>query len=138
MNMEEAANIYKKLPTHTAALLGAWRIDKENNFYINNSDFIFRQANNDIPVFSLTGSSINNWAIGGYIPRYEDIGKILGEKAFQLLYNNDEERKAEFIIMPNHYQFNAQKLNELGFSDIKLPKHAELINQEPTFFESYR
>lgn len=138
MNMEEAANIYKKLPTHTAALLGAWRIDKENNFYINNSDFIFRQANNDIPVFSLTGSSINNWAIGGYIPRYEDIGKILGEKAFQLLYNNDEERKAEFIIMPNHYQFNVQKLNELGFSDIKLPKHAELINREPTFFESYR
>jgi len=138
MNMEKAANIYKELPSHTTALLGSWRIDKENNFYINNSDFVFRQANDNIPVFSLTGSSINSWAIGGYIPRYEDIGKVLGEKAYQLLYNNDEERKAEFIIMPNYYQFNAQKLNELGFSDKKLPKHAELINQSPTFFESYR
>ncbi len=138
MNMESAANIYKKLPAHTVALLGAWKIDRENNFYINNSDFVFRQANDNIPVFSLTGTSINNWAIGGYIPRYDDIGRILGEKAYQLLYNNEEEKKAEFIIIPNYYQFNAQKLKELGFSDKKLPKHAELINRQPTFFESYK
>lgn len=136
MNIDEASNMYKHLPLNTVALLGTWKIDKDDDLYISNSEFVFKQANKKIPVFSLTGSSIGSWAIGGYIPKYGGTGKLLGEKAYQILYKGAS--KAEFIIRPNHYQFDMQKVKELGFNTKMLPKYADLVNRQLTFLENYR
>ncbi|MCI1646978.1 MAG: HAMP domain-containing histidine kinase [Bacteroides sp.] len=133
-DLEEAINQYHHLPPHTVALLGTWRIDKNDYFYINNANIAFEQANPTIPVFSLTGTSISNWAIGGYIPQYDGVGKILGEKAYKLLSHKKDH--PEYITLPNQYKFDAQKLEKLKLSENKLPKQALVINRKPTFFEA--
>lgn len=45
MNIDEASNMYKHLPLNTVALLGTWKIDKDDDLYISNSEFVFKQAN---------------------------------------------------------------------------------------------
>lgn len=133
-DMEKAVHIYHHLPPQTVALLGTWRIDKKNNFYINNANIAFEQANPDIPVFSLTGTSISNWAIGGYTPQYGGIGEILGKKAYELLFQQNTH--SEYIILPNQYRFDALKLERWNLSQNKLPEKALIINRKPTFFET--
>ena len=66
-------------------LLGIWRIDNRGITYMNNSVYAFSKANPLLPMFSMTSTAIGYWAIGGYVPQYEGVGKSMGEYAYRFL-----------------------------------------------------
>lgn len=136
LDLNRACRLYQELPPNTVNILGTWRIDQNDNTYMNNASIAFIRVNDTIPTFSLTGSAIGYWAIGGFIPQYDGVGSMLGEKAYQLL--DEGKNQHEFILLPNRYQFDMQKIKELKFEEHNLPANSIFINKKPSFFEAYR
>lgn len=121
----------KELPENTAILLGTWRVDVNDGYYVRNATYSMMLANPDIPAFSLTSIGLGHWAIGGYIPLYRSIGKDLAQEAFKL------ERKMKpsgIQFIPNQYQLDAKKVieNNIDIKGLKLPIH--IVNEEPGLF----
>ena len=104
---------------------------------MNNSVYAFSKANPELPVFSLTATAIGYWAIGGYIPQYDGIGRSMGEQAYQFL-DKGKNNVGHIHLLPNRYKFDANKLHEWGFQDKKLPFNSLIINQQVPFFQAYR
>ena len=59
------------------------------------------------------------WAIGGYVPQYEGVGKSMGEYAYRFL-DQKETGISSINILPNRYKFDAKKLKEWGLSLIHI------------------
>lgn len=135
--LDMAAKQLRNLPNHSVMLLGIWRMDSNRITYMNNSVYAFSKANPSLPVFSLISTAIGYWAIGGYVPQCENVGKNFGEKAY-LLLDNGKDAPQNIVILPNHYKFDANKLKEWGFQNKVLPLNSVIINHQMAFFEIYK
>ena len=135
--LDMAASQLRNLPRNTVMLLGIWRIDNRGITYMNNSVYAFSEANPLLPMFSMTSTAIGYWAIGGYVPQYEGVGKSMGEYAYRFL-DQKETGISSINILPNRYKFDAKKLKEWGFGNKKLPVNSMVINQPIPFFVAYK
>lgn len=127
----------RTLPSDAAVLLGTWRVDKNNGYFMNNATYMMMGANQKVPTFSLTSIGIGHWAIGGYIPEFRTLGKDMALEAYHILQNDTYIKKSiEFI--PNQYCFDAKKLLELNIDRALLPRDASYVNEEMGFFELYK
>ena len=126
----------KQLPPQTAILLGTWRVDVNDGYYVGNATYTMMLANPKVPTFSLTSIGLGHWAIGGCIPQYRSIGKDLARQAVHLLKEHPDELDAETI--PNAYTFDAKKLKERNIAAKELPPHSVLINTEVGLFVQYK
>lgn len=136
-SLDMAASQLRNVPQNSVVLLGIWRIDNRGITYLNNSVYAFSKANPSLPVFSLTSTGIGYWAIGGYVPQYEGIGKSMGSAAYQLL-DLGKDTGSHINILPNRYKFDANKLKKWGFEDKKLPPNSIVINKQIPFFLAYK
>lgn len=137
LTLDEAVVKLHNVPKKTVMLLGIWKMDSLEVSYINNSVYAFKFANPDIPVFSLTSTGIGYWAIGGYVPSYEGVGRRLGLKAYEIL---DLKRKEnpELYTLRNEYKLDAQKMKEFNLDTKDAPKNALYINDIPPFLSIYK
>ncbi|WP_293733029.1 ATP-binding protein [uncultured Parabacteroides sp.] len=126
----------KQLPPQTVILLGTWRVDVNDGYYVGNATYTMMLANPKVPTFSLTSIGLGHWAIGGCIPKYRSIGKDLALQAIHLLKEHPDELDTETI--PNVYTFDAKKLKERGIVTKELPPHSVLINTEVGLFVQYK
>lgn len=83
--MDQAVEALHEVPHNSVLLLAMWRIDSLKMSYVNNAATAFQFVQPHIPVFSLTGTGMGHWAIGGYMPHIEGIGRRLGFKAYEVL-----------------------------------------------------
>ena len=51
-----------------------------------------------------TSTAIGYWAIGGYVPQYEGVGKNMGEYAYRFL-DQKETGISSINVLPNRYKF---------------------------------
>lgn len=123
------------LPENTAIILGTWKVDKTNAFFMRNAIYAMVGATR-APVFTVTSTGLGNWAVGGYNPEYRDTGADMAHKAFELLNNNRSQ--VHIDVIPNKYKFDAKMLETLGIDESKLPQGAIIINREPSFMEKYQ
>ena len=133
----EVCTQMQKLPSHTALLLGTWRIDSSDNYVLANTTGPISKAAQHIPAFSLSSVGMGNWAIGGYTPEYSLAGKELANLAYQYLTkkapNNDL-----FIIRHNTYTFDQARLNYFGLPIDKVPANSIIINSSENFYQKNR
>ncbi len=125
------------LPENTAILVGTWRNDKNDQYFMTNSAYTLMGAGKNIPTFTLASTGMGYWALGGYYPDYKNIGQSLGTQAYNLLYRGlrDSVSLKEFS---NSYHFDAIKLKEFGFEKKILPPGSKIENKSKTFWEEYR
>nr|WP_288651850.1 ATP-binding protein [uncultured Parabacteroides sp.] len=126
----------KQLPPQSIILLGTWRVDVNDGYYVGNATYTMMLANPKVPAFSLTSIGLGHWAIGGCIPQYRPIGKDLARQAVHLLKEHPDELDTETI--PNVYTFDAKKLKERSISTKELPPHSVFINTEVGLFVQYK
>ena len=141
MDMAQARQAMKNLPERTAAMLCVWRYDSKKVTHISNAEYVFKLANN-LPVFSLTGSGIGYWAIGGNIPRYDAVNsKIhLAQKAYDLL-DKKIDAKPDFFCYPNEFKIDMNMIKAFRLENKQLPSDALYINESntlATFIEQYK
>ncbi len=123
-----------ELPANTIMLLGTWRVDKNNGYFMNNATYMMMAANPKIPAFTLTSIGLGYWAVGGYIPQYRTIGKDMALEAYSILEKKTSQ-KAKIELIPNQYTFDAVVLDSMKIDVKKLPEGAILINKKPSFYE---
>lgn len=132
-----------KLPKNTTLLLGTWRVDKTESYYVKNSTHLLRDANKDLNVLTLTNVGIGYWAIGGYIPQYHSQGKEMAEKVIR--YFTDIENNLpvnpdqRITIVPGRYLFDEDKLNsDAKKSGYNIPENISFINTKPSFYQEHQ
>ncbi len=126
----------RSLPPSTALLLGTWRVDENDGYFMRNATYSMMEAAPYVPVFSLTSLGLGYWAIGGYMPNYRNFGKDLARQVFNVLSKQLSENHPTFV--PNQLRVDIKKISELGIERSVLPPDAELINVDPTFYEQYK
>ena len=128
----------KQLPRETAIMLGTWRVDVNDGYYVGNATYTMMSSNPNLPAFTLTSTGLSHWAIGGYIPQYRPIGKDLAKQAIDILTGKVQQKDLRAINIPNAYTFDARKLKEFNIDKNILPEDSILINTEGNLFVKYR
>lgn len=128
----------KKLPKETVILLGTWRVDVNDGYYVGNATYTMMSSNPTIPAFTLTSTGLSHWAIGGYIPKYRAIGKDLAKQVIDIQSKKLQQKELKAIQIPNIYTFDAKKLKEFNISKSSLPADSLLINTDASLFVKYR
>lgn len=126
-----------ELPPNTALLLGTWRVDMYDGYFMRNATYMMMEAAGDVPTFSITSVGIGYWAVGGVIPSYRALGKDMAHQAVRLLQGPDSDR-VEVEVIPNKIQMDSKivKDKRLDLSSIHQP--IEMVNETPSFYEQYK
>lgn len=126
----------RSLPENSVVLLGTWRVDKSGRYFLESSiRDIFPEGFN-LPVFTMTGVGLGDWAVGGCIPQDDmDVAHILEDIH---KYNNGEITGSEFVRTRTRTVFSREKMNEYGLSERNLPEEAEIIAKADPEVERYQ
>ena len=126
-----------ELPPNTALLLGTWRVDMYDGYFMRNATYTMMEAAGNVPTFSITSVGIGYWAVGGVIPSYRALGKDMAHQAVRLLQGPDSDR-VEVEVIPNKIQMDSKivKDKRLDLSSIHQP--IEMVNETPSFYEQYK
>lgn len=65
-----------RLPEKTVILLGTWRVDKNDGYFMRNTTYSMMMANPEIPAFTLTSIGMGHWAVGDVYRSIVLSGKI--------------------------------------------------------------
>lgn len=128
----------KQLPDQTAMLIGTWRVDVNDGYYVGNATYTMMTAKPSIPAFTLTSVGLGHWVLGGYIPAYRGIGKDLATQAVNLLKHNIRPDDIHASFIPNYYTFDLRKLKQFGISRSQIPAGAAFINEEVNLLIKYK
>lgn len=130
----------KDLPPQTVILIGTWRVDVNDGYFVGNATYTMMTANPSIPAFTLTSVGLGHWAIGGYIPGYDNMhmGKELAHQAIALLKEGAVPSDFPVKVIDNVYTFDARKLKEFNLDKGQLPREYTLINEEESLISKYK
>ena len=126
-----------ELPPNTALLMGTWRVDMDDGYFMRNATYTMMEAAGDVPTFSISSVGIGYWAIGGVTPSYRPLGKDMAYQAVRLLQGADSDR-IEVEVIPNKVMMDSKIVKEkrLDLSFIHQP--IEMVNENPSFYEQYK
>ena len=127
-----------RLPEKTVILLGTWRVDKNDGYFMRNATYSMMMANPKIPAFTITSIGMGHWAVGGCVPQYRTVGKDMAKQALALERQHDSTVLAGMQIIPNEYCFDYAKLCSEGFLNKAEVKNAVLYNTKLSYFEEYK
>lgn len=128
----------RKLPPNTAILLGTWRVDVNDGYYVGNATYTMMSANPEVPTFTLTSVGLGHWAIGGYVPNYRTIGKEIAQQTVRHLQGERITRESSIELLKNKYVFDEKKLMTFRINHQLLPPNSAFINKTPSLFEKYK
>lgn len=135
-DMKEIINKITNLPENTALLIGTWRVDANDSYFMRNATYAL-MVNPELPTFSLSSLGLDYWALAGYTPEYGSSGKRIAKEVVSVINQSDNgELAVDFF--PSIYTFNYEKLKELDFSKKDLPPGSIIINKEIGFYEKYK
>ena len=126
-----------ELPPNTALLMGTWRVDMYDGYFMRNATYTMMEAAGDVPTFSISSVGIGYWAIGGVTPSYRPLGKDMAYQAVRLLQGADSDR-IEVEVIPNKVMMDSKIVKEkrLDLSFIHQP--IEMVNENPSYYEQYK
>lgn len=122
------------LPEHTVILVGTWRVDKNEGYFMRNATYAMMEAAPTIPAFTPSSVSLGYWAIGGVLPDYRKVGREMAMESIRL---DDNAPKKQLSIIGSKAVLDSRKAKEWGISPKSLPFDAELVNQPVTFYQQY-
>ncbi len=128
-----AADSISQLKGNTALLVGAWRFDKDNRFYINSSMEMLRQSNTHLAVITISNTGLDSWAVGGYTPDYQNLGPLLAERVIE--YETTGKTTMDFIDLS--YKFNYKAMKDIGITEEELPSGSIVMNKPSSIFQTY-
>lgn len=128
----------KKLPEETVILLGTWRVDVNDGYYVGNATYSMMIANPKVPTFTLTSIGLGHWAIGGCVPKYRPIGKDLAKQTVDILNGKTPVEDIRAEIIPNTFMFDTKKIKDYHINKHLIPHDSQFINTEYNLFLQYK
>lgn len=127
----------RELPENTVLLMGTWRVDMNEGYFMRNATYTMMDAVPALPAFSLSSVGLGYWAVGGVVPAYRPLGKEMAKQAFRLLADpQDEDVRME--VIPNETLLDEKIVKEKGLDIADTPVPVRMLNVPPSFYEQYK
>jgi signal transduction histidine kinase len=132
----ELKEMLQELPDKSAILLGTWKVNKDNQYFLPGTLEDLLSARPDLPVFSHTGTGMNNVAIGGYIPQYNHSAATIARQIVN--HQKGQIDSVRFTNDGSWYSFDTDKLQEHNIDPAKLPLKSRMINAADPRIKQYK
>lgn len=133
MSFQEVNNAIHDIRGKKAILIGTWRMDNSETLTLSNTTVSLGNSNRKMPAISLSSTGLRDWAIGGYIPDFQNVGAELADDVIKY----EQTGLAPGLHMLNNiYQFDYNKLKEFGISKEKLPEDYTLVNEPESIIDA--
>ena len=126
----------RQLPENTVILVGTWRVDMNEGYFMRNATYAMMEATPTIPAFTPSSVSLGYWAIGGVLPDYRKVG---GEMAMESIRmdQHPEDTGKHLSIIGSKAVLDSRKVKEWGLHPSVLPFKVQLVNQSVSFYQQY-
>lgn len=128
---------FRGLPEHTVVMVGTWRVDMNEGYFMRNATYAMMEANPTLPAFSPASIGLGYWAIGGVIPAYRSLGYDMAHEAIRLL-KNPEDTANHVEVIGSKAVIDYKKMKELHLDVSSLPFDVEIVNQPLSFYQQYK
>lgn len=126
----------RQLPQHTVIMVGTWRVDKNEGYFMRNATYAMMEATPTIPAFTPSSVSLGYWAIGGVQPDYRKVGKEMAAQSIRI-DTLPEDMDEHFVVTDCKAVLDSRKMKEWGLNPKVLPFEVEIINQPVSFYQQY-
>lgn len=128
---------FRNLPEQTVVLIGTWRLDMNDGYFMRNATYTMMEANPNVPVLTASSLGLGYWAVGGVVPDYRSFGKELAHEVVRIM-KNPETAKTMANVVGCKAVIDYEKALELDIDVETMPIKVEVVNVPPTFYEEYR
>lgn len=126
-----------ELPEHTAVLMGTWRVDMNDGYFMRNATYAMMEAAPALPTFSLSSAGLGYWAVAGIVPAYRALGKEMARQSYRLL-TDPQDGNTHMEIIPNETILDGKLVKEKKLNIAGLPQPVKMLNVTPSFYEQYK
>ena len=127
---------FQKLPENTAVMVGTWRVDMNESYFMRNATYMMMEANPTVPAFTPASIGLGYWAVGGVIPAYRSFGREMAREAIRLL-DNPKDTVSHVEIVGSKAVLDYKKVKELKLDTKSLPFHVEIVGKPVSFYQEY-
>ena len=126
----------RQLPENTVILVGTWRVDMNEGYFMRNATYAMMEATPTIPAFTPSSVSLGHWAIGGVLPDYRKVG---GEMAMESVRmdTHPQDTAKHLSVIGCKAVLDSRKVKEWGLDPAVLPFKVQLVNQPVSFYQQY-
>ena len=126
-----------ELPENTAILMGTWRVDMNDGYFMRNATYAMMEAAPTLPTFSLSSVGLGYWAVAGVVPAYRALGKEIARQSYRLL-TTPQDSETHMEIIPNETILDGKLVKEKKRNITGLPQPVKMLNVTPSFYEQYK
>lgn len=126
-----------ELPEHTAVLMGTWRVDMNDGYFMRNATYAMMEAAPALPTFSLSSAGLGYWAVAGIVPAYRALGKEMARQSYRLL-TDPQDGNTHMEVIPNETILDGKLVKEKKLNITGLPQPVKILNVTPSFYEQYK
>ena len=126
-----------ELPENTAILMGTWRVDMNDGYFMRNATYAMMEAAPTLPTFSLSSVGLGYWAVAGVVPAYRALGKEMARQSYRLL-TTSQDSETPMEIIPNETILDGKLVKEKELNITGLPQPVKMLNVTPSFYEQYK
>ena len=126
-----------ELPENTAILMGTWRVDMNDGYFMRNATYAMMEAAPTLPTFSLSSVGLGYWAVAGVLPAYRALGKEMARQSYRLL-TTPQDSETHMEIIPNETILDGKLVKEKKRNITGLPQPVKMLNVTPSFYEQYK
>ena len=127
---------FQKLPENTAVMVGTWRVDMNESYFMRNATYMMMEANPTVPAFTPASIGLGYWAVGGVIPAYRSFGREMAREAIRLL-DKPKDTVSHVEIVGSKAVLDYKKVKELKLDTKSLPFHVEIVGKPVSFYQEY-
>ena len=126
-----------ELPEHSAVLMGTWRVDMNDGYFMRNATYAMMEAAPALPTFSLSSAGLGYWAVAGIVPAYRALGKEMARQSYRLL-TDPQDGNTHMEVIPNETILDGKLVKEKKLNIAGLPQPVKMLNVTPSFYEQYK
>ncbi|WP_071145022.1 sensor histidine kinase [Bacteroides ihuae] len=128
----------RKLPPNTAILLGTWKVDMNEGYFVHNAAYVMMDANPKTPAFSLTVTGFGYWALGGIMPNYHIFGRDLARQIIKI-QKNPRSKTLHVEVVKNKLLLDYEVVQKRGIDLSVLGEMKyDFVNKPTPFYEQYK
>ena len=127
----------RHLPENTVIMVGTWRVDMNEGYFMRNATYAMMEAAPALPTFSLSSAGLGYWAVAGIVPAYRALGKEMARQSYRLL-TDPQDGNTHMEVIPNETILDGKLVKEKELNIANLPEPVKMLNVTPSFYEQYK
>lgn len=127
---------FHQLPENTVAMVGTWRVDMNESYFMRNATYMMMEANPSVPAFAPASVGMGYWTIGGVMPSYRPLGRDMAREAIRM-FDHPNDTTFHVEVIGSKTVLDYKKVKELKLDVKSLPFDVEIVNQPLTFYQQY-